>query len=62
MQTELLRELPQIIQNGWWQFATRIGINVHTDDGVKQLVSLLEHLCAFIFVVLYRLPTEHEIQ
>ena len=41
MQTELLRELPQIIQNGWWQFTTRIGINVHADDGVQQLMNLL---------------------
>jgi hypothetical protein len=48
----LLGKLPQIIQHLRCQFAPSVGSHVHLDNCIEQLMDLLEHLYAHIFVPL----------
>jgi hypothetical protein len=48
---EVLGKLSQIVQHLWCQFTTSVGSHVDLDYCIEQLVDLLKHVCAYIFVL-----------
>jgi hypothetical protein len=49
---ELLGKLAQIVQHLWCQFPTGVRSYVNLDDGIEELVNLLEHFDTLLLVLL----------
>jgi hypothetical protein len=49
---ELLGKLAQMVQHLWCQFTSSVGSYVHLNDGIEQLVNLLEHIYTLLLVLL----------